>query len=810
MQQQQGEKKPTLVTTFATLLIYLKDLLSDVKRNINSNNPHFLARIGFDQTSQALLECIGYILNEEQYFIPPAVETIAEKDRLQQIQQELMLSLNSLRQELGVTTVPKSKGEEGLQFNDNVIYEELGVVASLEHEKAMNQSDDYINDAYAYFGLTSGASDSLVTWAYEKLLNETTILVDDYEAMDNLVKIANHRSHSDALQALVACERSKGRIGHNDVGDAYAYFGITADTAEDVELIKGLYRIKMGDEPAEKNTHQEKLKIIAIARNSFDLLQFLKREKGITASSDGPAIESLTGVPSSMINQQVKTPVGLNNIGNTCYFNSLLQYYNAIIPFRETIINNEEHIESENSELKRIGNIVVDQLEIRRAKKFVGLLRELFLNLQHTNEKAISPQYDLAYMALLNEKEEEEQKQQLQQPEQLQQSTPIMDERLPDELPPSYEESEANRSVSVSELTATTKEVKKVKPSVDSMLFGRQQDVTECMSNVMYLVEAALKPLSKTDEGEQIDDMVRQLFYGKARQILTYHDEVANKTVTKEMEEDFSHVIVDASEQKNLYDGLDEYFFADKVENYQGGRDALREVTVKLFPPIFQILVQRVQFDRATANVYKSNEFIQFDKVIYLDRYADKNFELLKDKRLQVSQWRAELEKNKKLVNKYTKFKNSKLSVPELLETTHQILKDLSVGDNSRSKEELEKALNILEREKNYTRQKMVESTKKIKDLEEKIKHQYDDCQGMAYKLHAVFIHQGQASYGHYWIYILDHKEDQWWRYNDSQVTKVQEQEVVRDTTGSTANAYFLVYIEADKVNELVETVIPK
>jgi hypothetical protein len=66
-------------------------------------------------------------------------------------------------------------------------------------------------------------------------------------------------------------------------------------------------------------------------------------------------------------------------------------------------------------------------------------------------------------------------------------------------------------------------------------------------------------------------------------------------------------------------------------------------------------MYQRVQFDRATANVYKSNAYIQFDKMIYLDRYADNNFEELKHRRSQVAAWRTELEKCKKQVNKYTK-----------------------------------------------------------------------------------------------------------------------------------------------------------
>lgn len=116
--------------------------------------------------------------------------------------------------------------------------------------------------------------------------------------------------------------------------------------------------------------------------------------------------------------------------------------------------------------------------------------------------------------------------------------------------------------------------------------------VIECMGNVMYLVEAALKPISKTEDGEQVDDMIRQLFYGKARQIISYCDDTTLKVIKKEMEEDFSHVIVDASEGKDLYDGLDEYFFENQLESFQGGHEATRQVSVKSFPPVLQILVQ--------------------------------------------------------------------------------------------------------------------------------------------------------------------------------------------------------------------------
>jgi hypothetical protein len=113
----------------------------------------------------------------------------------------------------------------------------------------------------------------------------------------------------------------------------------------------------------------------------------------------------------------------------------------------------------------------------------------------------------------------------------------------------------------------------------------------------MYFFEAALRPTASDESpSDEKTDLVKELFYGKARQILSYNNEETNQLVTKIKEEEFSHLIVDAAEGKNLYDGLDEYFFADDVDDYQGGNCAVREVAVTQFPPILQIQVQVSRF----------------------------------------------------------------------------------------------------------------------------------------------------------------------------------------------------------------------
>ncbi|OBZ88825.1 Ubiquitin carboxyl-terminal hydrolase 2 [Choanephora cucurbitarum] len=515
-----------------------------------------------------------------------------------------------------------------------------------------------------------------------------------------------------------------------------------------------------------------------------------------------------------------KRPVGLSNIGNTCYFNSLVQYYYTIVSFRETMVHYKNCVEDENN----TGSIKVDQSKIPRAKRFVALLKDLFCNIRHCKKSAISPEYNLACMALLNEEEDGVQEEKItkftkESPSQLVEQNDInnssqinvdddvqnteniesvdieMTEAIQGNSDYQYAFNEAAvndkdillvdspsyKSIGSEQRTKhllldAKKHKQKEELNVNSMMFGRQQDLTECMGNIMYLVEAALK----TKDGKQVDDVVRQTFYGKTCQILSYYDDTTLQKIKKEQEEDFAYIIVNTKEGSNLYEVMDNYFFANQV-NFQGGHDATREVIVKSFPPILQIHIQRVQFNRELVHAYKSNAHVQFDKVIYLDRYTEE----LKDKRAQLATWRAELDKITQRVKKAEKF---------LVKRSKEEMKQ--IGHN----------LKLVALFKEY-RRLIKRDNRKIKKLEKKIQTQYKDHTKVAYKLHAVFIHQGQANYGHYWVYILDHAKDQWWKYNDSLVTEVDENEIFHSTTGSATNPYFLAYVDANRIEEYVETI---
>lgn len=98
-------------------------------------------------------------------------------------------------------------------------------------------------------------------------------------------------------------------------------------------------------------------------------------------------------------------PIGLVNIRNTCYLNSILQYFNTVVPVREVVLNWDEYkLEptDENIKSRRLGGSgsALDKAEAFLAAKFVEEIKSLYLEFQNSDQVAIRPQQRLALAAL--------------------------------------------------------------------------------------------------------------------------------------------------------------------------------------------------------------------------------------------------------------------------------------------------------------------------------------------------------------------------------------------------------------------------
>uniref|UniRef100_A0A8C8M308 Ubiquitin carboxyl-terminal hydrolase n=1 Tax=Oncorhynchus tshawytscha TaxID=74940 RepID=A0A8C8M308_ONCTS len=126
---------------------------------------------------------------------------------------------------------------------------------------------------------------------------------------------------------------------------------------------------------------------------------------------------------------------------------------------------------------------------------------------------------------------------------------------------------------------------------------------------------------------------------------------------------------------------------------------------------------------------------------------------------------------------------------------------------HSVTEEELRFVKICLQRWRSEVEINMNELKASIDRVSQALEGMYSDnslCQ-VPYRLHAVLVHEGQASAGHYWAYIYDHANQRWMKYNDVIVSESSWEELVRDSYGgmTNASAYCLMYID-DRLPHLI------
>lgn len=681
-----------------------------------------------------------------------------------------------------------------------------------------------LEEAYAKLGMVPHINnDEFVHLAYETKLQEAT-KSDEIVLNHALMLVAKARMSNLLLERYETATAST--TPYLGLEDAYALLGTSRAASADNQL--AIFNVRVNDNPEQV----------------LELRQAL-REIGKDLKSK--AIENfLTGKPDSDLHKNKETPVGLENIGNTCYLNSLLQYYFTITPLREAVISfskgqkghNLIDISDHKSQEKKVGGRAITPFEVKRSQEFVNNLGRLFQELIHTPKSAISPKKDLAYLALVPSWEDEDFDivEQITQPIQediVMIDSPNTSSSTSDAVTPvsvssdidmlndsnensgvnkrKADDSFENKELDDSANTDSTK-VGENSPEPDTkaaelsrkidLTMGRQQDVTECIGNVLFQLESAFDATGYDDDGEQID-IVKDLFYGKTLQVL---EEAKSGSNRREKTERFSSLLVDvASGPRDIYDALDSYFGEDIMELDEV--NTRRTLTISKLPPVLQIQVQRVQFDRVLNQPFKSNALLQFDETIYMDRYLNSDDPELKQKRREVYDWRTQLAKLKKRFADLNQNLLNGLTVKDNLISTKNWLKMQTITNNPIAQPKPQ-TVEFLTRHIEELSRKIEEIKAKIIALERNIENQFSDMRKVGYRLHSVFIHRGQASFGHYWIYIRDFRGNLYRMYNDQRVSEVSESEIFQIEEGNTATPYFLVFIREDAVEQLTCSVI--
>jgi ubiquitin carboxyl-terminal hydrolase 25/28 len=254
---------------------------------------------------------------------------------------------------------------------------------------------------------------------------------------------------------------------------------------------------------------------------------------------------------------------------------------------------------------------------------------------------------------------------------------------------------------------------------------------------------------------------------------------------------------------KNISSGLDTCFAVDEV--MLEGKQTRRYRTITSIPPIFQVCLQRQEFDPSKQDTVIVRHHIQLEEVIYMDRFMtleDKGLHELRERAWKLdSRLSALREGQNRLISTTTG-----LQAPELLDATWQFIDTHGEMINSDDPSLVED----LKAESEARRARASATAGRIEELESKREALFSSYRKHAYRLAAVFVHRGQGGSmgGHYWIYIYDFKESRWRRYEDREVRDVenpQEEIFSRKDPEREGAPYFVVYVREEAKDDIVD-----
>lgn len=612
---------------------------------------------------------------------------------------------------------------------------------------------------------------------------------------------------------------------HFTFADALKILGVLAE-ANEFEVISGfqskLAQSNFGDS-IDIRKLREAFRTVAKEKNSEIMLSFLKQGR----------------VDSSLLPPE-NWPTGLDNIGNTCYLNSLLQYYFCIKPLRDTILEFDRTVTSSNQKRRKIGGRFVEESELERSSQFIYRLQNLFGEMISTRKRCVQPSKELAYLSFLplsqpvSFKPLDSRIQTLEDDVESDKENHaiIVDSSSPEpadmevdgqgttfdliDLSNDDEDGDLGKSDSCEEQQIHIEDVDHIESSEDeepkilsintdqiesTIEVGRQQDVTECIENVTFQIETALEPERIEDDGEQYD-LIKRLFSGKTKQTITPLHSASHQKLRSSIERFFSLIINVGDHPRDIYDALDNYFSEDVVALEEG--EVKKSHTISELPQILQFHIQRVLFDRERLVPYKSLEVIPFGEKIYLDRYLETDDEEIKAKRQEVFEWKLQM---KDLYTEKDELlqidPETKLSVVDALRATLKYL-ETKITDSQQLSIKPE-TINVIKEQIDNLKARLQVINDQLNGLQEKVSSQFSSYQKTGYSLFAIFIHRGEASYGHYWVYIKDPHKNVYRKYNDDNVTEVPASEVLNFSATNTATPYYVVYVKDDLEQQYIE-----
>ncbi|KAL4429973.1 hypothetical protein ABPG74_000339 [Tetrahymena malaccensis] len=353
------------------------------------------------------------------------------------------------------------------------------------------------------------------------------------------------------------------------------------------------------------------------------------------------------------------------------------------------------------------------------------------------------------------------------------------------------------------------------------------------------------KQESNKKKTKKLKNPITELFFGVGEEKVTIYSQETNQIEVKVHDIPIGIFNLDAK-MGDLYVALNSYFQYQVADYQPEPIDNLTQsviikkqkkvdiaLSIKTAPKILNFYINRIFYNKELNCAEKLNKKFTFDKEIYIDNYIqgkDKDFEEQRKQMERIDNELAALENKLSKFDNYLNQEGNSSSLPVLSAMNliksylqsqinkqdnfidiEEIISEVQHENNSVDvgvlvqKQQLIQTIQTLDQYYQQINKNKDVLEKKIKELKEQKQFWQNQNKTIKYELFSILIHQGYANTGHYYCYIYDDKKQCWFKFNDSVVTKVTEEEVFKQSYGdqdNNCNACCLFYKNSQtKVN---------